>query len=194
MCTCCQRPLRRIVDIGCGAGPGAISAALLRPQAQVLALDINPRALAYTAINARLAGVGNLETHHSDLLQGVAGDFDLIMANPPYMLDRQRRTYRHGGGEHGAGLSLAIVDAALRRLAPGGTLLLYTGVAIFDGEDPFLAAIGQRLNRDRWQWRYEELDPDVFGEELQEAAYAQAERIACVALRVSRPEPLSTAS
>ena len=32
-----------------------------------------------------------------------------------------------------------------------------------------------------WRWRYRELDPDVFGEELDEPAYADAERIAAVA-------------
>jgi methylase of polypeptide subunit release factors len=181
-----RQPLRRIVDIGCGAGPGAITASLLRPQSQVLGLDINPRALLYTALNARLAGVCNLETKYSDLLRDVDGSFDLIMANPPYMLDRLQRTYRHGGGELGAGLSLAILDAALERLAPGGTLLLYTGVAIFDGEDPFLEVVRQSVKSSQWEWSYQELDPDVFGEEPQEPAYAQAERIACVALRLDR--------
>jgi methylase of polypeptide subunit release factors len=181
------RPLRRIVDIGCGAGPGALTAALLRPQAEVLALDINDQALAFTTVNARLAGVSNLRATHSDLLRNVEGNFDLIISNPPYLLDPQQRTYRHGGGQHGAGLSLKIFDAALERLAPGGTLLLYTGVAIFEGEDPFLAAIQPSLTDLNWDWHYEEIDPDVFGEELEQPNYAQADRIACVALRLTRP-------
>jgi len=183
--THCHQPLRRIADIGCGAGPGAITAAQLRPGAQVLALDINERALAMTAVNARLAGIFNLEVSKSDLLRDVDGYFDLIIANPPYMLDPQQRTYRHGGGKHGAGLSLAIFDTAMERLAPGGTLLLYTGVAIFNGEDPFLNAIRLSLGDTGWDWSYEEIDPDVFGEELQHPAYAQADRIACVALRLT---------
>lgn len=180
------RPHGRIVDIGCGAGPGAISAAVLRPHAEVLALDINPHALAYTAVNARLAGVLNLHPQHSDLLRDVPGDFDLIIANPPYLLDSEQRTYRHGGGAHGAGLSLKIFDAALQRLAPGGTLLLYTGVAIFAGEDPFLAAIRPSLDDLDWDWNYQEIDPDVFGEELEKPAYQRADRIACVLLRLTR--------
>ena len=121
----------------------------------------------------------------SDLLRDVSGQFDLIIANPPYMLDSQQRTYRHGGGKHGAGLSLAIFDTAMERLAPGGTLLLYTGVAIFAGEDPFLNAIRLSLRDTGWDWDYQEIDPDVFGEELQKPEYAQAERIACVALRLT---------
>jgi hypothetical protein len=37
------------------------------------------------------------------------------------------------------------------------------------------------------RWSYRELDPDVFGEELLEPAYARAERIAAVSLVVQRP-------
>lgn len=66
----------------------------------------------------------------------------------------------------GAGLSLAIVDAALERLEAGGSLLLYTGVAMVEGGDPFLARIRERLASREWDWDYQELDPDVFAEEL----------------------------
>jgi SAM-dependent methyltransferase len=180
------RPNLRVADIGCGAGPGAIVAALERPEAEVWALDINPTALSFTDINAELAGATNVQIAHSDLLDSVDGDFDLIIANPPYMLDTQQRAYRHGGGEHGAGLSLDIVDAALTRLAAGGTLLLYTGVAMFDGNDPFLETVRPRLHESGLAWRYWEMDPDVFGEELLNPVYADAERIAAVVLRVTR--------
>lgn len=180
-------PLQRIVDIGCGAGPGAQTAARLRPQAEVLALDINELALTFTAVNARLAGITNLVTARSDLLRDVEGRFDLIITNPPYLLDVEQRVYRHGGGNHGAGLSLKIFDAALERLAPGGTLLLYTGVAIFAGQDPFLQAIRPALTDLGWDWNYEEIDPDVFAEELAKPDYNHADRIACVALRLTRP-------
>lgn len=111
-------PIHRAVDIGCGAGVGAIVIARARREAQVLALDINPAALRLTAINAALAEVANVEVHASDLLQGVEGEFDLIVANPPYMADPAERAYRHGGGTLGAGLSLRIVEQALNRLAP----------------------------------------------------------------------------
>lgn len=179
--------LLRIVDIGCGAGPGALTAARLRPQAEVLALDINDHALTFTSVNACLSGISNLVTAHSDLLRDVEGNFDLIIANPPYLLDAEQRVYRHGGGKHGTGLSLKIFDAALERLAPGGTLLLYTGVAIFEGNDPFLSAVRLSLVDLGWDWSYEEIDPDVFGEELEKPDYTRADRIACVALRLTRP-------
>ncbi len=179
-------PLQRAVDIGCGAGVGALVVARARHHAQVLAVDINPRALRLTAVNAELAGLANVSVYHSDVLGGVEGEFDLIVANPPYMNDDRQRAYRHGGGAHGEQLSVRIVNESLGRLAPGGSLLLYTGVAIVAGEDPFLAAVKPLLGSDAYGWTYRELDPDVFGEELEKPGYERVERIAVVALTVSR--------
>ncbi|MEO7494929.1 MAG: class I SAM-dependent methyltransferase, partial [Massilia sp.] len=105
-------PPRRVADIGCGAGPAAIGIARRYPDAEVFALDINEAALILTRLNAQVAQVGNVAVQRSDLLDGVDGDFDLIVSNPPYLLDPARRAYRHGGGRHGAGLSVAIVNAA----------------------------------------------------------------------------------
>lgn len=184
-----QRTPKRVehaVDIGCGTGVGALLVAQAVPHAQVTAVDINPLALRYTAINAALAGVSNVSVEPSDLLDGITGLFDLIIANPPYMLDVQERTYRHGGGALGAELSLRIVEQALERLGPGGSLVLYTGVAIVDGRDALLEAIRLRLAGPGWSWVYREVDPDVFGEQLGERGYEQVERIAAVALTVTR--------
>ncbi|MCO7564049.1 class I SAM-dependent methyltransferase [Pseudomonas sp. S 311-6] len=178
--------VQHAVDIGCGTGIGALIIARAAPHAQVSALDINPLALRYTAINAALAGVGNVSVEPSDLLDGVSGTFDLIVANPPYMLDAGQRVYRHGGGALGAQLSLRIVEQACQRLAPGGTLLLYTGVAIVEGRDALLDAIRLRLAGPQWSWVYREVDPDVFGEQLLEPGYQQVERIAAVAFSVTR--------
>lgn len=182
-----DRPIQRAVDIGCGAGPGAVTVAGMHPEAEVLAVDVNDLALAFTAVNATAAGVSNVVAVHSDLLRQVDGEFDLIVANPPYMLDPAKRAYRHGGGEHGEGLSLAIVDAALDRLAAGGVLLLYTGVAVVAGKDPLRAASARRLSGGKLRWDYRELDPDVFGEELVRAPYRDVDRIAVVRLLVQRP-------
>ncbi|HBT31613.1 MAG TPA: SAM-dependent methyltransferase [Pusillimonas sp.] len=178
--------VRRAVDVGCGAGPGAVVVALERPQADVFAVDINDTALQYTTINARLADVGRISAQHSNLLASVDGDFDLIVANPPYLLDSTQRAYRHGGGSLGEGLSLAIAGLARTRLAPGGTLLLYTGTAIVDGVDSFRSLLAPMLDASGLEWHYQELDPDVFGEELIEPAYAHADRIAAVLLTVRK--------
>jgi precorrin-6B methylase 2 len=182
-----RRP-RRVIEIGCGAGPAAIALAAALPGAQVIAADINQRALALTAINARMAAVSNLRVVQSDLLDGVDGHFDLIVANPPYLLDAAARAYRHGGGNHGEGLAVAIVRAALERLAPGGTLMLYTGTAFVDQRDEFWSAAAPLLANANCRWRYEELDPDVFGEELEQPAYANVDRIAVAWLVLTVPE------
>ena len=176
-----DRPVRRAVDIGCGAGPGAVLVARAYPGAEVLGVDINDAALRMTRVNASLAGVA-VEAVHSDLLTGVDGTFDLIVANPPYMADPAARAYRDGGGPLGAGLSLRIIGTAIERLAPGGTLLLYTGAAIVAGRDAFREAAAAMLAGAGLTWGYRELDPDVFGEELEGGAYADAERIAAVEL------------
>ncbi|MCY7319418.1 MAG: SAM-dependent methyltransferase, partial [Ramlibacter sp.] len=113
--------------------------------------------------------------------------FDLIVSNPPYLVDASARTYRDGGGPLGAGLSERIVAEGLPRLAPGGRLVLYTGAAIVDGADPLFEALQPLLQRRGWRFSYRELDPDVFGEELDLPAYQRADRIAAVALVVARP-------
>ena len=180
-------PVRRAVDIGCGAGPGAILVARAHPDAEVFAVDINPSALRMTRVNAALAGV-QVAAVASNLLSAVPGSFDLIVSNPPYLVDADARAYRHGGGPLGAGLSLAILNAALDRLAPGGTLLLYTGAAIVNGTDPFKMAAIAQIGGSGASWTYEELDPDVFGEELESGVYTTADRIAAVVLTVKKWE------
>lgn len=172
--------IRRAVDIGCGAGPGAIELALQCPDATVHGADINPDALALAGINAGINGAARFEARTSNLLDGIDGGFDLVMSNPPFILDPDELPYRHGGGEHGAQLSIEIVRTALERLHPGGSLLLYTGIAILDGEDRFLAAIRGMLDEACASWHYEELDPDIFGGQLGCDGYENVERIAAV--------------
>ncbi|NGZ86222.1 methyltransferase [Duganella aceris] len=182
-----SRQVRRAVDIGCGAGPGAITIALKLPQTEVWAVDINPKALELTACNAALAGIGNLHIAHSDLLQGVDGWFDLIVANPPFMIGVGNRLYCDGGGVLGEGLSVAIVNAALERLAPGGRLVMYTCVAVVDGVDLFREHVETVLGAAGLTCDYREIDPDVFGGELSESGHERTDRIAAVALVASKP-------
>ena len=180
------RAVRRAVDIGSGAGPGAVLVARACPDAEVLAVDINDQALRYSRLNALLAGTANVSVCKSDLLSTVEGEFDLIVANPPYLLDRDERVYRHGGGGLGEGLSLAIAALAGDRLAPGGTLLLYTGTAVCAGVDRFRELVTETLRKAGLDWSYREIDPDVFGEELLEPAYAATDRIAAVLVTATR--------
>lgn len=182
-----RTPVKRAADIGCGGGPGAISIARLRPAAEVLAIDINPRAIRFTEVNSRLAGTPGVRAMPGDLLNDVEGTFDLVVANPPYLIDADQRTYRHGAGSLGEGLSLAMVDSAMQRLSPGGSLLLYTGVAIVDGADRFRHAVENRFLNTGIRWQYREIDPDIFGEELMHEPYTEADRIAAVEL-IARKE------
>ena len=182
----------RVIDIGCGAGPGGLHVARLCRAAGLAApdltlADINPRALLHAGVNAALADCEDVRLAQSDLFSAVDGAFDLIVSNPPYLVDASERRYRHGGGELGSALSERIAEESLNRLAPGGRLVLYTASAIVDGRDPFRARMEACAGDYGWPFDYREIDPDVFGEELGEPAYARADRIAVVALVVRRP-------
>lgn len=178
--------VRKAVDIGCGTGAGAMLIAAEHPDAQVFAVDINPKALMFTQANAEVAGLDNVVCCTSNVLNDLQGSFDLIVANPPYMKDSKQRAYRHGGDALGADLSVRIARESLGRLSPGGSLVLYTGVAIVAGEDPFLESVRPYLEDPALDWHYQELDPDVFGEELLEPGYEQVDRIAAVELVATR--------
>lgn len=147
--------------------------------------DINPAALQMTVVNAACAGIA-VKPALGNALRAVQGDFDLIISNPPYLEDAAQRAYRHGGAGLGRALSVRIAEEALGRLVPGGRLLLYTGVAVVGGVDAFLADIQPSLTASQFDWSYSEIDPDVFGEELDQPAYAHVDRIAAVGLTVTR--------
>lgn len=184
-----QRQSLRVLDVGCGSGAGGIAAARALSDAGTAATvvmnDINPLALQYTATNAEVAGIA-VALAQGDALSAVDGDFDLIVSNPPYLDDAAQRAYRHGGARLGRALSVRIAAESLKRLAPGGQLLLYTGVAMVDGEDPFLAEMQPLLATPGLAWSYAEIDPDVFGEELERPVYAHIDRIAAVGLVATR--------
>jgi methylase of polypeptide subunit release factors len=182
-----EQPIGRAVDIGCGTAAGAVAVAKRAPAAEVLAVDINETALRYAAVNVALAGTSGVRVLRSDLLDNVDGTFDLVISNPPFMIDPVGRTYRDGGGEDGNDLSLRIIDVAAERLAPGGSLVLFSGCGIVDGADALQDAAEKRLAGTGMNWSYREVDPDVYGEELDGEAYARAERIAVVVLTATRP-------
>ena len=145
----------RILDIGAGSGAGGLhAAALLRHGAPHVTLtDINAGALRFCAINARVNDVANATVAESDLYAQVDGAFDLIISNPPYLVDPLARLYRHGGGELGSALSLRIVEEGIGRLAPGGRLMLYTGSAIVGGVDAFRETLRRSPARPRAPFR-----------------------------------------
>jgi methylase of polypeptide subunit release factors len=176
----------RILDVGAGSGAGGLHVAVRTAESlpSVTLSDINRRALRFCAINAVLNAVPGVSIVESDLFERIPGVFDLIIANPPYLVDPLARTYRHGGGALGFELSLRIVTQGLSRLAPGGRLLLYTGSAIVNGSDLFHAALVSGLAGRDVGVSYEEIDPDVFGEELEHPPYDRADRLAVVGVTI----------
>lgn len=180
------RKVRRLVDIGTGAGVGGIvTAQWLAPGVRVELADINRHALSHARVNAAHAGM-TVATVESDAVAAVEPGFDLAIANPPFIIDEGGPAYRQGGGMHGAELSLNWTLDAARKLAPGGRMLLYTGSAIVDGRDALRAALDRDLPSlgCRLDWR--ELDPDIFGEELAKPAYQDVDRIAAIGAVVEK--------
>jgi len=178
-------PDARIADIGGGAGVGALVAARACPGASVCMTDVNPAALRLARINAAVAGLP-IETIRGSGLAGVTRPFDLVTLNPPYIIDEAGRTYRDGGGMHGGELSLDLTLEALESLADGGRLLLYTGSAIVKGEDALRDSLAGEAARRGLTLDYREIDPDVFGEELEKPQYRDVERIALIAATIGR--------
>lgn len=174
----------RIADVGCGSGAGGLLIASAISGSQLVLADVNDKALDYSRVNARLASMSAVEFAQSDVLDDVAGQFDLIVSNPPYMTDALKRKYRDGGENYGTELSVRIAKECLARLSIGGRMLLYTGSPVVDGTDVFFAAIADHLHDIPCTFTYAEIDPDVFGEELRSPGYERVERIAAVGLVV----------
>ncbi|HEX8384519.1 MAG TPA: methyltransferase [Sphingomonas sp.] len=182
-------PGARIMDYGAGAGVGGISAARAAPGTALTLADINPKALRLAGINAEFAGLDHREVEATSPAD-VEGPFDLIVTHPPFMMDEAGRKYRDGGDLYGAKLSLDWVLEGVELLRESGKLILHTGVSIVDGRDVLLERLRQDLDPKRFGFGYHELDPDIFGDELDQPPYAQVERIAAVGLWITRlPNP-----
>lgn len=167
-----------VVDIGAGSGVGAVTAVRSLPNPHVTLTDINPLALELAQANWEAAGLPPATFTQGDALSSIDSSIDLIIANPPYIADPAHRAYRDGGGMHGGAMSVRWAQDAARRLESGGVFVLYTGSAIVGGEDRLKAALLETLAE--FDVLYGELDPDVFGEELEREDYAEVERIAVV--------------
>jgi hypothetical protein len=107
------------LDLGTGCGEQALLAAAHSDR--VVAIDINPCAVRYAEMNARLNGIDNVEIRTGNWFEPVAGEsFDLILSNPPFVpAPGKTFTYRDTGEELD-GLCRRLVTEAPAYLSEGG--------------------------------------------------------------------------
>jgi hypothetical protein len=95
------------------------------------------------------------------------------MSNPPYILDPDELPYRHGGGEHGAELSIRIVTRRWRACIRAAACCCTRASPSSTGRSGSSTRSGRCSTPPATAWRYEELDPDIFGGQLGCEGYEQ---------------------
>ena len=124
------------LDICCGCG---IQALTIAGSAQtVIGVDINPRCVVFSELNASLNGYqGQLRFIQGDLTEPVEGPFDVVVANPPFvfMPTEMAATNRDGyGGRWGLELVRRIVADLDRLLGPNGEAYLLSASPVVGGK------------------------------------------------------------
>jgi len=134
-----ERPFVRMLDLGTGTGCILLSCLASMPFATGIGTDVSEAALAVAADNAAALGlVKRARLLRSDWFAGVAGRFDLIVSNPPYIaedemagLSPEVRDWEPRGaltpGGDGLDAYRAIAAGAGARLMAGGRLILEIG-------------------------------------------------------------------
>lgn len=134
---CASRRTTRILDLGTGSGCLAVTLALEIPGAEVVAVDVSPEALDIAQRNAEALGA-EIGLRQGSWFAGMAGgEFDLIVANPPYIAAGDPHLaagdLRHEppgaliSGPDGLDAIREIAANAAAHLAPGGTVLIEHG-------------------------------------------------------------------
>ena len=128
---------RRILDLGTGPGTLLLAALTQWPEAEGLGVDASETALTYARRNAEALGVGDrAEYRLGDWSAGIDTQFDLILANPPYIgtgeqLPPDVREYEPAealfAGPDGLDDYRRILPDIPRLLAPGGVALFEIG-------------------------------------------------------------------
>ncbi|MBB5712259.1 peptide chain release factor N(5)-glutamine methyltransferase [Sphingomonas xinjiangensis] len=132
-----RRTPRTILDLGTGPGTLLLAALDQWPEAEGLGVDASDQALAYARRNADRLGLATRATFRlGDWTAGLDGQFDLILANPPYIgtgeaLPPEVRDHEPASalfaGADGLDDYRRIVPELSRLLAPGGAALLEIG-------------------------------------------------------------------
>ncbi len=130
-----RRQVERALDIGTGNGAHALLAA--EHADRVVATDVNPRALAFTAVSAAMNGIDNVELRLGSLFEPVAGEtFDLITCNAPYVVSPERRWQYRDGGLPGDQLSERVVRDAPKHLNENGHATVLVSWLAESEDDP----------------------------------------------------------
>jgi len=127
----------RILDLGTGPGTLLLAALDQWPEAHGLGIDASERALEYAEINAQDLGMEERARFKlGDWTEGLDGQFDLVLANPPYIgtaepLPPEVREHEPAAalfaGADGLDDYRRIVPELPRLLAPGGAAVLEIG-------------------------------------------------------------------
>ena len=126
---------KRVLDIGTGSGCIAISLALEAPQAEVSAWDVAPEAIIQAQENADQLGA-KVALKQQDIFDWEleTNTWDIIVSNPPYVLDAEKSEMESHVLDHEPHLALFVSDEdplkfyrvigemAQKRLTPGGFL------------------------------------------------------------------------
>ncbi len=125
--------MRQALDLCTGSGVHAILSAASAERS--IAVDINPRALDFTTINAALNGV-TVETRLADLYQAVQGEkFDLITANPPFVPSPDPDVLIHrSAGESGEEIPERLVAGLPEYLEEGGLFSMVLDHPVYERE------------------------------------------------------------
>ena len=150
-----DRPGANVLELCAGSGCVAVTIAKYA-DAAVTAVELSPQAFCYLQKNIALHGVP-VQAVQGDLFAGVAGAFDLILANPPYIrtgeLDQLSNEVKHepmlalDGGADGLRFYRAIAEQYRSNLAADGALLLEIGYDQRESVSAILAAAGYRQIR-----------------------------------------------
>lgn len=142
----------RVLDLGTGSGCILLTLLAERSGTTGLGIDRSAPALAVARENARRLGIATADFRIADWCDGVTGQFDLIVSNPPYIavhemaglapeLGFEPRAALTDGAD-GLGAYRAIAAGAPARLARGGRLLVEIGAAQAAGVSQIFLAAG----------------------------------------------------
>ncbi len=100
-----------ILDIGTGSGCIAITVSLELPPAFVHATDVSPAALEIARKNSERMHA-KVQLHHHDILKNALtfGPLDVVVSNPPYILERERPALATNVVDHEPGGALFVPD------------------------------------------------------------------------------------